>query len=648
MVASPGMEVLFHASPVGVGFSVDRVFREVNDRLCEMTGYAREELIGQSLRLLHPSDEAYEDVGKQVYPQLAEKGVARIDAQMRRKDGQVRDVALCMSLVYPGEPARGAIATVLDVTDYLRTQAELRAARARLEVALAAGNLGLYEGDLVSGVVQVDDRFLSQVGLPPGEVMTIERWLGLVHPDDRGRLEAAAEDTLSGRLSAFDTEYRVRHAAGGWRWLLDRWRVYARDAEGKHLRVAGVHLDMTDRKVAEDALAELNRTLEQRVADRTAEVNRQAQQLRGLTIRLTRTEQHERKRLAAILHDHIQQLIVAAQIQVNRMTRAGDSAGVHASAQSVAAVLQDALEASRSLTVELSPPVLYESGLIGALNWLGARIHEQHGLRMRLCANPAAEPADEEVRFLLFECARELLLNVVKHSGCDRAEVTLARPAQEQIHLSVADNGKGFDPDGLRQQGPEEMSFGLFSIQERMAHLGGCMELASAPGQGTSVTLVVPVLDGPAPPSSTDTAARELGKRVLQVRRRPKRCRVLIVDDHHIVREGLAGLLQIEPDIEVVGEAPDGDRAIALAEALAPDVIVMDVNLGPGIDGIEATRRVLEVDPGIKVIGLSMHIDQDVADAMLDAGAAAYLSKGGPPEDLIKAIRSHAAGSRRG
>ncbi len=648
MVASPGMEVLFHASPVGVGFSVDRVFREVNDRLCEMTGYAREELIGQSLRLLHPSDEAYEDVGKQVYPQLAEKGVARIDAQMRRKDGQVRDVALCMSLVYPGEPARGAIATVLDVTDYLRTQAELRAARARLEVALAAGNLGLYEGDLVSGVVQVDDRFLSQVGLPPGEVMTIERWLGLVHPDDRGRLEAAAEDTLSGRLSAFDTEYRVRHAAGGWRWLLDRWRVYARDAEGKHLRVAGVHLDMTDRKVAEDALAELNRTLEQRVADRTAEVNRQAQQLRGLTIRLTRTEQHERKRLAAILHDHIQQLIVAAQIQVNRMTRAGDSAGVHASAQSVAAVLQDALEASRSLTVELRPPVLYESGLIGALNWLGARIHEQHGLRMRLCANPAAEPADEEVRFLLFECARELLLNVVKHSGCDRAEVTLARPAQEQIHLSVADNGKGFDPDGLRQQGPEEMSFGLFSIQERMAHLGGCMELASAPGQGTSVTLVVPVLDGPAPPPSTDTAARELGKRVLQVRRRPKRCRVLIVDDHHIVREGLAGLLQIEPDIEVVGEAPDGDRAIALAEALAPDVIVMDVNLGPGIDGIETTRRVLEVDPGIKVIGLSMHIDQDVADAMLDAGAAAYLSKGGPPEDLIKAIRSHAAGSRRG
>jgi len=648
MVGSPGMEVLFHASPVGVGFSVDRVLREVNDRLCKMTGYAREELIGQSLRLLHPSDEAYEAVGKQVYPQLAEKGIARIDAQMRRKNGEVRDVALCMSLVCPDDPARGAIATVLDVTDYLRTQAELRAARARLDVALAAGNLGLYEGDLVTGAVQVDDCFLSQVGLTPGEVMTIERWLGLIHPDDRGRLETAVADTLSGRLSGFDTEYRVRHAAGGWRWLLDRWRVYARDAEGKHLRVTGVHLDMTDRKVAEEALAELNRTLEQRVADRTAEVHRQAQQLRGLTIRLTRTEQHERKRLATILHDHIQQLIVAAQIQVNRMTRAGDSAGVHASAQSVAAVLQDALEASRSLTVELSPPVLYESGLIGGLNWLGARMREKHGLRVRLCAIPAAEPADEEVRFLLFECARELILNVVKHAGCDRAELTLARPAPGEIRLSVADNGKGFDPDGLNRQRPQEMSFGLFSIQERMAHLGGCMELASAPEQGTCVTLVVPVFDGPALPPSAETPARGLGSRVLQVRRRPKRCRVLIVDDHHIVREGLAGLLQIEPDIDVVGEAPDGERAMALVAELAPDVIVMDINLGPGIDGIETTRRVLDIDPGIKVIGLSMHIDQDVADSMLDAGAAAYLSKGGPPEDLIKAIRRHYVAPRRG
>ncbi|MCG6942663.1 MAG: PAS domain-containing protein [Thiohalocapsa sp.] len=641
VAATPGAEVLFHASPVGVGYSVDRTLLKVNDRLCEMTGYAREELIGQSLRILHPSDAAFEAIGKIIYPQLAEKGMARMDAQLRRKDGRVLDVALSVALVCPDDPAQGVIATVLDVTDYLRTQADLRAARARLEVALEAGNLGLYEVDLVTGEGHVDDRYLSQLGLSRASEMTLAQWSELIHPDDRARMQAVVADGIAGRISELDTEYRMRHADGSWRWILDRWRVYARDADNSRLRVAGVHLDITDRKATEETLAELNRTLEHRVAERTTEVHRQAEQLRGLTIRLTRTEQRERKRLATILHDHIQQLIVAAQIQLKRLTRTTDTAGIQAAAQSVGEVLQEALDASRSLTVELSPPVLYESGLIGGLNWLGTRMREQHGLAVQLHAEAAAEPAGDEVRFLLFECARELLLNIVKHAGVDHAQLTLARRSPVEIRLSVADAGSGFDPDGLKRLRPEEMSFGLFSIQERIAHLGGRMDIESAPGRGTQVTLLVPLAEGPAPPAVVGATTGWRGAKTLHIRRRRQRCRVLIVDDHQIVREGLAGLLRAEPDIDVIGEAANGARAIELAVDLEPDVIVMDVNLGAGIDGIEATRRVLAIDPGVTVIGLSMHIDQDVADAMRDAGAAAYLTKGGPPEALIKAIRAH-------
>jgi CheY-like chemotaxis protein len=385
----------------------------------------------------------------------------------------------------------------------------------------------------------------------------------------------------------------------------------------------------------------LNRSLEERVATRTVEVRHLAEQLRALASQLADAEQRERKRLATILHDHIQQLIVAAQLQVSRLPKATHPSQLDAAAQSIGEVLREALDASRSLAVELSPPVLHESGLIAGLNWLATRMGERHGLHVRLRAEAAAEPADDEVPVLLFECARELLLNVTKHAGVERAEVSLMRPAAGEVRLVVSDGGSGFEPDALKGLRPDQMTFGLFSIQQRLAHVGGRLEVESAPAMGTKVTLVVPVPEAPelAPPVLATRGAHDT--RGIELRSRRKRCRVLIVDDHQIVREGLAGLLQIEPNIEIVGEAANGEEAIARAGELRPDIIVMDINLGAGIDGIEATRRVLATTPGIKVIGLSMHADQDVTAAMLDAGAAAYVTKGGPPEDLIAAIRTH-------
>jgi DNA-binding NarL/FixJ family response regulator len=116
--------------------------------------------------------------------------------------------------------------------------------------------------------------------------------------------------------------------------------------------------------------------------------------------------------------------------------------------------------------------------------------------------------------------------------------------------------------------------------------------------------------------------------------------RVLLVDDQRVIREGLAGLLRFEPDIEVVGEAADGHQAIALAEQLRPDVITMDVSM-PGMNGMEATRAIISRMPQARIIGLSMHLDDYVATAMMDAGAVGYLTKSGPPEALVAAIRRH-------
>lgn len=116
--------------------------------------------------------------------------------------------------------------------------------------------------------------------------------------------------------------------------------------------------------------------------------------------------------------------------------------------------------------------------------------------------------------------------------------------------------------------------------------------------------------------------------------------RVLLADDHKILRQGLVGLLRRQIDIEIVGEAADGDEAVELTRLLLPDVVVMDITM-PRVNGIEATAQIAAGMPQVRVIALSMHEEEDMARAMRDAGAVAFLTKGGPAQDLISAIRAH-------
>lgn len=399
--------------------------------------------------------------------------------------------------------------------------------------------------------------------------------------------------------------------------------------------------DMITRIDAEKSLKLLNASLEERVRIRTQELLEKQEQLRAMTRELMLTEQRERRRLSTELHDYLAQLLVVSRLKLNQAKRFIGFERGPALFDEMDQILDQSLTYTRSLVAELSPQVLYQFGLPKALEWLGDQMR-QHGLTVNVTTEVDIVPLSEEQAVLLFQSARELLLNVVKHAGTNRATICLSIEPDQELHIEVADEGRGFDLASTASAGAASSTkFGHFSIRERMEGLKGRLNIDSSIGRGTRVTLVLPLGSGKSRDVETSQEPHESHERKKPTSdsgwQTESRVRVLIVDDHAMVREGLRTSLENHPCVKVMGEASNGAEALTLAKRLRPDVIVMDVNMD-GMDGIEATQRLSDEFPSIHVIGLSVNADEFTREAMLKAGAKVFLSKHAATDKLSATI----------
>ena len=259
------------------------------------------------------------------------------------------------------------------------------------------------------------------------------------------------------------------------------------------VRAVGVVVqDVTPLKRTQAALERLTETLEARVADQTAQVRR-------LAADLTHAEQRERRRVAHVLHDDLQQRLFALQMKVRVIEQQATDADAPA-VRSAADLLRQIVDTTRALTVDLSPPVLADEGVDRLIEWLAVRMADGYGLAVTVRAHGDTRAAPD-VQTLLFQLVRELLFNVVHHAGTAAATVTVRRlDGGDLLRIEVADAGGGFDPDALRAATADRLAdidrpagrLGLFSVRERLHYIGGTLRIASDPQSGTTVTIDVP------------------------------------------------------------------------------------------------------------------------------------------------------------
>jgi CheY-like chemotaxis protein len=298
------------------------------------------------------------------------------------------------------------------------------------------------------------------------------------------------------------------------------------------------------------------------------------------------------------------------------------------------------------LTFELSPPILHNTGLAQSLRFLGDQMKSKHGLVVRVRADEKAEPETEDMRVFLFQAARELLFNVVKHARTRSADIEVRRSDEKSMQVTVSDSGVGFDPN-RRSKGDSRYGFGLFSIQERLEVIGGRLDIQSIPGSGCRCTITVPL-------GQSFTTRQAIPEEVpaLPIPPKPRggllraghKIRVLVADHASFARQAVIQLLEEHGDIVVVGQASDGQEALELARKTNPDVILMGVKM-PRLDGIETTYRLRQELPQVRVIGLSTGGEPEQGFAAERAGAFAILDKTDHLENLVSTIRSSVTGA---
>lgn len=359
-----------------------------------------------------------------------------------------------------------------EIGERLRTEGALRESEMRFRTVFEGAPMGVAILSLEGDILDVNLAVTKMLGYSVQELRQVGMQ-NVVHPEELVTVNTYFDQMIRGERDFYQREGRYRRKDGTWMWGSTHGSMI-RDASGNPQFVVSMVADITQEKEAQ------------------AEISAYQERLRDLASELSLTEERERRRLAADLHDHIGQILALAQIKLGALGQEASSPESQDFIKEVREYVSQAIYYTRSLTFELGLPILYDLGLEAALEWLGEQLHDEHGLQIQVHRDQQAKHLGEAARVLVFRVVRELLTNVIKHARASHVDVTIAQKGPF-LSIEVADDGVGFDMRDSGTRTGQSSGYGLFSIRERLSSLGGHLKISSGPGRGTVVTITVPL-----------------------------------------------------------------------------------------------------------------------------------------------------------
>lgn len=433
----------------------------VNRRMREITGHER--LVNKNIQELF--DQANWKLMEKALKENRKNNVAQQELEITCKSrAGLASVIMSSVPLFENNQFGGAFAMFSDVT-------ALRETEKRFRKIFEESAIGMSLVDMNGYILDGNPALAEMLGYTKEELY-LKSFKELTHPDDIPESIVLFRELARGLRESYTREKRYLRKDGQIVWGQVTVSVLRGPRREPQYAIVMTQ-DVTKRKEAEEV------------------VRAKQEQLQSLASELSLTEERERRRLATDLHDHIGQALAVSKIKIGVLQKVATDPGLSIPLNEVRELIEQMIQDTRSLTFELSLPVLYELGFEAAVEWFAKHIRAQHGIQIEVQKDMKPIPMTDEIKVLLFRSVRELMMNIVKHAQARHGRVSILRYG-EKVDITVEDDGVGIgDTKGYTQS--NNGGFGLFSIRERLNYLGGRVEVSSKEGKGTRVTLMVPL-----------------------------------------------------------------------------------------------------------------------------------------------------------
>ena len=456
------------------------IFTYLSPAITNVLGYATEEF------LTHYSEYMTDNPGNESalkHTALSLKGIKQppYELEIYHKDGSKHTLKIQEIPVFNNDHNVIAVEGIAeDITMRMKTEEDLKkseaAFRSLIDDVLDNSTVGIFILDASFQIIWINKSMEEYFGLKRKEIIgkdkrqTIRDKIVYIFEDQKGfadKVFATYDD------NTYTESFECHVMPEGQR--KERWLIHSSMPIKSGLYAGGRiehYHDITERKHVE------KKSLTYQI------------QLKHLSSTLSLTEERERRHISEDLHDRIGQAMIIIKMKLEELSEPQADTNSRRVLDEARELLDNAIQDTRTLTFEISPPLLYELGFEPAVEWLIEKFMERHNIPIEYECNGGSRVLDDDVSFFLFKSVRELLFNIVKHAKANKIKV-LVRREKNRIQISIEDDGVGFVFSNVQFAVNDLSGFGLFSIRERMEHFGGNFDVESKPGKGTRITLVM-------------------------------------------------------------------------------------------------------------------------------------------------------------